>query len=536
MDQVQEEEYFLSASNEEVIEVQYLLVESQNHIPSMDGVLGFHMENQEKCMTNIDFSGKFEGGPHFNATEEREDREQLKILDGMLPEAQAGHLQAANGIFTTSEDYLIDVGFAKDVANIDYDSHLGNSGSDSQISRFSSGVNGILDSSSTPVPECQNNLVEKTICELNRNVNSKCEFGTLNEAKWLKCSTSYVSQNVEKLEDVSNLLVKGVSSDNEKDSAFTLGLSCSEMSYSTMIVQNKGEKVHNVIFHNVETEGQSVQDVITESSAQDSNVCARFTQKRLRKPTLRYIDESSDQNSRYSRKRREIFSSTSKSRCEISTSTSKGKSLEVRHLNHRHMGSWTTDESFSKAIQVPFDSKGREERRKKRAFIEVQRTDVETSPDQSKCDSAKTIISEEDGGQRKHHKLWTISEVMKLIDGVSEYGVGRWTQIKRLLFSSSVHRTPVDLKDKWRNLLKASCAEEQSKKENEKRRNQPWRPLPKSMLRRVSELAMIYPCPRDDKSKLSHARHAFSPSHAARRTSNPLHISRRIVHRKTVLE
>lgn len=80
------------------------------------------------------------------------------------------------------------------------------------------------------------------------------------------------------------------------------------------------------------------------------------------------------------------------------------------------------------------------------SHAQVRKTDVETSPDRSKCDSAKTMISEEDGGQRKHHKLWTISEVRKLIDGVSEYGVGRWTQIKRLLFSSSVHRTPVDLK------------------------------------------------------------------------------------------
>lgn len=48
--------------------------------------------------------------------------------------------------------------------------------------------------------------------------------------------------------------------------------------------------------------------------------------------------------------------------------------------------------------------------------------------------------------RRKHHRLWTLSEVMKLIDGVSQYGVGRWTEIKRLLFSSSAYRTSVDLK------------------------------------------------------------------------------------------
>ncbi|KAJ0503275.1 putative transcription factor MYB-HB-like family [Helianthus annuus] len=62
------------------------------------------------------------------------------------------------------------------------------------------------------------------------------------------------------------------------------------------------------------------------------------------------------------------------------------------------------------------------------------------------------------GSQRKLHRLWTVSEVKKLIDGVAHFGVGKWTHIKKLLFSSSIHRTPVDLKDKWRNLLKASRA------------------------------------------------------------------------------
>lgn len=52
----------------------------------------------------------------------------------------------------------------------------------------------------------------------------------------------------------------------------------------------------------------------------------------------------------------------------------------------------------------------------------------------------------QDGVRRKHHRLWTVSEVRKLIDGVAQYGVGRWSHIKKLYFSSSVHRTPVDLK------------------------------------------------------------------------------------------
>jgi hypothetical protein len=48
--------------------------------------------------------------------------------------------------------------------------------------------------------------------------------------------------------------------------------------------------------------------------------------------------------------------------------------------------------------------------------------------------------------RRKHQRMWTPSEVIKLVDGISEYGVGRWTDIKRLLFATSAYRTPIDLR------------------------------------------------------------------------------------------
>ena len=42
--------------------------------------------------------------------------------------------------------------------------------------------------------------------------------------------------------------------------------------------------------------------------------------------------------------------------------------------------------------------------------------------------------------------MWILPEVMKLVDGISEHGVGRWTEIKRQLFSTSAYRTPIDLR------------------------------------------------------------------------------------------
>ncbi|RYQ84930.1 hypothetical protein Ahy_B10g104431 isoform B [Arachis hypogaea] len=70
-----------------------------------------------------------------------------------------------------------------------------------------------------------------------------------------------------------------------------------------------------------------------------------------------------------------------------------------------------------------------------------------------------TVPTTKGGVRRKHHRAWTLVEVMKLVDGVSRCSAGRWSEIKLLSFSSHSYRTSVDLKDKWRNLLKASFAQ-----------------------------------------------------------------------------
>ncbi|KAL3825898.1 hypothetical protein ACJIZ3_021927 [Penstemon smallii] len=131
--------------------------------------------------------------------------------------------------------------------------------------------------------------------------------------------------------------------------------------------------------------------------------------------------------------------------------------------------------------------------------------DCFTAAKQKKRDDCPAVeIPEEVSGRRKHHRLWTVTEVRKLIDGVSQTGVGRWSRIKKLFFSASPHRTSVDLKDKWRNLLKASGILEQG---GDKKRNPSWRPMPKSILRRVCELATMYPYPKGQTPKITHTNH-----------------------------
>lgn len=48
-------------------------------------------------------------------------------------------------------------------------------------------------------------------------------------------------------------------------------------------------------------------------------------------------------------------------------------------------------------------------------------------------------------GLRKNNKHWTLEEVAKLVDGVEEYKIGQWTQLKKQKFSGSI-RTKDHLK------------------------------------------------------------------------------------------
>ncbi|KAM7464176.1 hypothetical protein LguiA_032297 [Lonicera macranthoides] len=440
-DSITEEEYFIPS--EEANEVECLLVEHQNDHVAVDKILCSPDDKIQQCMEIEDATYRFG---------------MAQLLDITPLQVEGGNCQAENGGSTTCEDYLLDNGLDCDASER---LHFGNSDLENQIMGFNCCDNvpiGISDSSTTiiSVPHCQNTLIDKAICELNANFSNKHDAETSIESNWLNYRYSE-SQNIEKLEDVLDLSVTKVSSDENE-----------------MIV---------------ETESLHKQDLLAKNSAQNCNSSAIFRQKRLRKPTRRYMDESSGLNSRYCQKTQ-----------GESTSTSKGRFLGVKCRKNHHVGSRTVpsaDESFCNAIQVPFSPRGRKECQKKHVST-VMQTYIESSPPAKSEDKSMAVVrSEVNGGLRKHHKLWTLSEVRNLIDGVSQFGVGKWTQIKKLLFSSSPHRTPVDLKD-------------------EQKRSRPWRPLPKSMLRRVNELAAIYPYPRGRNFKLnSHVNTVSSPAYRA---------------------
>lgn len=61
---------------------------------------------------------------------------------------------------------------------------------------------------------------------------------------------------------------------------------------------------------------------------------------------------------------------------------------------------------------------------------------------------------------KKKHNPWSLEETSSLIEGVRVAGLGKWAEIKRLNNSNIAetlsNRSPVDLKDKWRNLSRVA--------------------------------------------------------------------------------
>lgn len=79
---------------------------------------------------------------------------------------------------------------------------------------------------------------------------------------------------------------------------------------------------------------------------------------------------------------------------------------------------------------------------KQEQFVPVDNVDMYGDD----SDFSMSLPTSKDGIRRKHHRPWTLSEVIKLVEGVSKYGAGRWSEIKKVAFASYNYRTSVDLK------------------------------------------------------------------------------------------
>ncbi|KAJ6828642.1 uncharacterized protein M6B38_361840 [Iris pallida] len=230
--------------------------------------------------------------------------------------------------------------------------------------------------------------------------------------------------------------------------------------------------------------------------------------KRIRKPTKRYIEELSevdlmDCNDRLisSVKSPGHGEPSPKSQIKVDRDIIAQGNLVTRK-----------DSLGGSGIRIPYVSRVRRSRPRKNFFDlmnfvsmvgdkrELKTSNSEEERDKEHVDhagdnsDANADISQamETGHKRKHHRAWTLCEVLKLVEGVARYGAGRWSEIRRVSFASHSYRTSVDLKDKWRNLLRASFAQEPSDKGARNLRKPTSMPIPTPILLRVRELAEMH--------------------------------------------
>ncbi|KAG2685567.1 hypothetical protein I3760_10G131400 [Carya illinoinensis] len=460
---VKKDESCVSALEDEAIEVEHLLAEPKNEHVSVDGVLSFG------CLDS-------------NTTQEGEDL-QLEVLDGLLDELdEVDDLDATNGLSGACdcEDFLLDIEFAEKKLDSGPSEAtcLGNSSSESPspgLSGSCNGAVGISESSTATIleSECKNDVLDKIVtCKLHGGFMSKC--GCQPPAEDGIHMASIELRKLNDLDHDENLLACGILS------------------------TGTGKR-----------------------SLEVSRIDEFLREKRLRKPTRRYIEESSSKKSGYL-----------KGREKYPVASTKDTSLKVKSCNELH----NTGRRASTVIHEEKSLCGiRVRRGRPKKLVPQSGLDSDKEPLSSESEDNCATKKKSKHDRRKHQRMWTPSEVIKLVDGISEYGVGRWTDIKRLLFSTSAYRTPIDLRDKWRNLLRASGAEKPNKKGVEQKQEHSLRPLPSSLLRRVRELAKIHPYPRVRMSKKSCIGQVVPAMHpGACKGAPPSSLSGRSVRRKNI--
>merc|ERR1712070_759730 len=89
--------------------------------------------------------------------------------------------------------------------------------------------------------------------------------------------------------------------------------------------------------------------------------------------------------------------------------------------------------------------------------------------------------------RKKHHNPWTAEETRALIEGVGICGGGKWADIKKVGIKAIERRSAVDLKDKWRNLLRVAFLPQQTLRQIERKRE-----VSSEMLARVRVLSTKY--------------------------------------------
>lgn len=115
------------------------------------------------------------------------------------------------------------------------------------------------------------------------------------------------------------------------------------------------------------------------------------------------------------------------------------------------------------------------------------------------------------------YRFWSLAETEQLIEGVARCGGGKWAEIKKLSFPAIESRSAVDLKDKWRNLMRIAMLPVENVKQDRKRDMS----CPPELLASVRDLLRI----EESKKQARASRNSRRGGRQRRdRTSAPEHI------------
>ncbi|KAL6145789.1 hypothetical protein ACLB2K_056474 [Fragaria x ananassa] len=528
---VKAEDYFAPALDDETETIEHLLAEPKAEFVTVDGVLCFGKENAENCLNFDDFSSGFDYGLNtFNgerhsahprglrsAHPRQGDYElELGVLDGLLDEIEeVEDIHATNGLASPCDDFLLDIGFTGKLSELEFGrcekSNCGNTESRSPgLSGSSNSAVGVSESSTVTIQEfeCKNHSHPKeSPHKFPGDFRRKKRRQTPVERT--TCPSSFSLQNLEEP------LVNGLlSSENEKSSveANKVGalIKKKRLPKTTQrLIKRKAKDLveSENISHLAATEDQclnarsqnqlhprprTLPPVPEEDSISDNLTLSEF-KIRIARPKKQAI-------------RTEFQPITSESEDEIVRVT-----IPEKHDTRKHqpIKSKSEDEKVTMKISKKRDQRKHQHIKSKFEYQTVSRR-RSTRHNRRKhqpvdSDSEDEILRRKRSNKddrRKHQRMWDISEIMTLVDGISEYGVAQWTRIKRLLFTNA-YRTPIDLRDKWRNLLSNCCHRKLKKELDEKEEND--MDLPKSLIYRVRELAKKHPYPRQRGKKCSPA-------------------------------
>uniref|UniRef100_A0A7N0UTX2 Uncharacterized protein n=1 Tax=Kalanchoe fedtschenkoi TaxID=63787 RepID=A0A7N0UTX2_KALFE len=467
---------------DEGTEVEHLLAEPRNDHVSVDDFFRVDNKTQDVNISGCESCTR-EGG-------ENTQKVQGKLSDIGLDDER----NALIGPSTACEDYLLDTEFVDKASDCEDFPREGLSFEKSSPETHSSGYSGsessaigASESTSTSIGKSRNRNGyndHKALCELHSVSQRKC--GCPNQKKEnteKKSPILYTSQNRKKLQSRLGFLSCSGTSDTDFTSFSDLHRTSEEAS---LISNPRKRKQFLSAGPSIERINESEQGEPVKGSAESS------MHRRSRKPPVRYIDEFSGSMSLLEEKR-----STS--------GTARNRMLNVRtssENDNRH-GVFRSFKLARQGFYGRSPNKSSDTIRnicgQSKEFSPVTRldSDEETDSDEPEKVSPARKGSKICGDRRKHQMIWTLPEVERLVDGISHYGVGRWTEIQRHFFPTSTYRTPVDLRDKWRNLLKASNAwiqNDQEEQDEESQKNG-HRQLPKEILHRISELGRLYPYP-----------------------------------------